>query len=73
MKSSLSFFIIITLIIGGFQRSTAQSVVNVQVTMVPPVSPYLNQMLSTVNGRLMVQVTFNSQPGSTLNIKLAGA
>ena len=54
MKSSLSFFIIITLIIGGFQRSTAQSVVNVQVTMVPPVSPYLNQMLSTVNGRLMV-------------------
>ena len=46
--------------------------VTVQVTMVPPVSANLGQLLSPVNGKLMVQLLYNSQPGSSVQLKLAG-
>ena len=72
MKKTLFQLFIILLTAGVYGSAYAQQLVNVQVTMIPPVSPYLNQMLSSANGRMMVQVTFNSQPGSTINVKLAG-
>ena len=71
MRTTLYYFFFM-LMMMGYQYSSAQQLVNVQVTMVPPVSPYLNQMLSSAGGRMMVQVTYNGQPGTSLNIKLAG-
>ncbi|HEY0677495.1 MAG TPA: hypothetical protein VGD17_04380, partial [Chitinophagaceae bacterium] len=72
MKITLSFLFTILILICENKISKGQALVNVQVNVIPPVSPYLNQMLSTVNGRLMGQITFNSQPGGTIQIKLAG-
>ncbi len=72
MKNTLSRLFFLLLLAGVCSSAYAQPMVNVQVNVIPPVSPYLNQMLSSAGGRMMVQVTFNSQPGSTINVKLAG-
>lgn len=69
MKRWLLYFFIF---LAAHSQVQAQLPVSVQVTVVPPASPYVNQLLSGNGGRLMVQVLFNSQPGSTISVKLAG-
>ena len=69
MKRSL-LYILVLLFTTVSARAQTQTPVNVNVTMVPPVSPYLNQALSTVNGRLMVQLLYTGQ--GSIQVKLAG-
>ncbi len=47
--------------------------VTVRTTVIPPVSPFFDQMLSSVgSGRLMVMVSGGSPTGAPLQVKLAG-
>ncbi|MDP4245258.1 MAG: hypothetical protein Q8932_05365, partial [Bacteroidota bacterium] len=48
--------------------------VTIRTTVIPPVSPFFDQMLSSITGgRLMVMVTGNSPSGGPLQVKLAGS
>ncbi|MDP4254808.1 MAG: hypothetical protein Q8938_12435 [Bacteroidota bacterium] len=48
--------------------------VTIRTTVIPPVSPFFDQMLSSITGgRLMVMVTGNSPSGRPLQVKLAGS
>jgi len=66
MKRLLAIFLLFSII------THAQQPVTVTVTMIPPVSPYLGQMLSPAGGRFMVQVLYSAQPGTSIQVKLAG-
>src|SRR5579859_4564390 len=71
LSRTLTILILLAALCGG-PRSQPYSV-SIRTTVIPPVSPFFDQMLSSISGgRLIVVVSGGNPTGGPLPIKLAG-